>query len=148
MKAVVGHGRQRRREGQSLIEFALVIPVFLLVLFGLLDIGYAVYVNNALAEGAREGARWGSVQGHAATSAARLTVQSHTLGAMAAVPSATVVVTCELPTLQPVTDPTTCGSGDVLTVTVTSRVTMFTPVIAQLLGPQTYAATSKGAVSQ
>jgi Flp pilus assembly protein TadG len=120
MASITSHSGKGRRDGQGLVEFALVIPIFLLVLFGLLDIGYAVYVNNALAEGAREGARWGSVQGHAATSGARLTVQAHTLGVMAAVPSATVVVTCQLPTLEVVSDPTTCGSGDVLTVKVTS----------------------------
>ena len=43
--------------GQSLVEFALVIPVFLLILFGLLDAGRYVYMNSVLSQAAREGAR-------------------------------------------------------------------------------------------
>jgi Flp pilus assembly protein TadG len=44
--------------GQSLVEFALVIPIFLLVLMGIFDLGRAVYysstINNAAKEAARE----------------------------------------------------------------------------------------------
>ena len=29
----------RRQEGQSLVEFALVIPIFLLLLFGIIEFG-------------------------------------------------------------------------------------------------------------
>jgi hypothetical protein len=51
--------RQRRRSrGQSLVEFALILPIFLLILFGLFDLGRAVYawstINNAAREAARE----------------------------------------------------------------------------------------------
>ena len=34
---------------------------------GILDVGRMVYINDAMAQGAREGARWGAVQGRAAT---------------------------------------------------------------------------------
>jgi len=50
----------RRRSawtGQTLVEFALVLPVFILLLFGLLDVGRYVYMNSALSQAAREGAR-------------------------------------------------------------------------------------------
>jgi hypothetical protein len=43
--------------GQALVEFALVMPVFMLVIFGLVDAGRLVYTNSALSEAAREGAR-------------------------------------------------------------------------------------------
>ena len=43
--------------GQSLVEFALVLPVFILLLFGLLDVGRYVYMNSVLSQAAREGAR-------------------------------------------------------------------------------------------
>ncbi len=46
-----------RHEGQTLVEFALVLPVFLLLLFGLLDVGRLVYTNSTLSQAAREGAR-------------------------------------------------------------------------------------------
>ena len=55
-------GRGRTRHGQALVEFALVIPIFLLMLFGLIDIGRLVYLNATLSQAAREGARVGSVE--------------------------------------------------------------------------------------
>lgn len=48
--------------GQSLVEFALVLPVFVLILFGLIDGGRLVYTDTTLSQAAREGARVGSVE--------------------------------------------------------------------------------------
>src|SRR6187551_3611775 len=47
----------RRDRGQALMEFALVIPVFLLILVALFDLGRAVFAYNTLTNAAREGAR-------------------------------------------------------------------------------------------
>jgi Flp pilus assembly protein TadG len=49
-------GRSRGR-GQAVVEFALVVPVFFLAVFGLFDVGRLVYTNSALSQAAREGAR-------------------------------------------------------------------------------------------
>jgi len=49
--------RYRRERGQSLAEFALVLPVFLLILMALFDVGRAVFVYNGLTNAVREGAR-------------------------------------------------------------------------------------------
>jgi hypothetical protein len=48
--------------GQALVEFALVLPVFFLAIFGLLDVGRLVYTNSALSQAAREGARTGAAE--------------------------------------------------------------------------------------
>ena len=45
------------RRGQAMVEFALVIPIFLLMIFGILDLGRAVYAYSTLNNAAREGAR-------------------------------------------------------------------------------------------
>ncbi|HEX7263557.1 MAG TPA: TadE family protein [Candidatus Dormibacteraeota bacterium] len=45
------------QRSQALIEFALVSPVLLLLLFGIIDLGRAVFYYDALANAAREGAR-------------------------------------------------------------------------------------------
>jgi TadE-like protein. len=45
--------------GQSMVEFALSSVVLLLLLGGLVDIGRALYVQEALSSAAREGARHG-----------------------------------------------------------------------------------------
>ena len=54
--------RHRGAAGQSLVEFALVLPVFLLMMFGLIDVGRFVYLSSTLSQAAREGARLGSVE--------------------------------------------------------------------------------------
>ena len=48
-----------RQRGQSLVEFALSSVVLLLLVGGLVDIGRAIYVSEALSNAAREGARHG-----------------------------------------------------------------------------------------
>lgn len=53
---------KRRTRGQSLVEFALVLPIFFVMLFGLLDMGRYVYMNSTLSQAAREAARVGSVE--------------------------------------------------------------------------------------
>lgn len=51
-------GRSRSDDaGQGLVEFALVLPVFILMLFGLIDVGRFVYMSSVMSQGAREGAR-------------------------------------------------------------------------------------------
>ncbi|MBI4787294.1 MAG: pilus assembly protein [Chloroflexi bacterium] len=47
--------------GQSLLEFALVLPVLVLVVFGMFDLGSAVITQNMMANAAREGARTGII---------------------------------------------------------------------------------------
>jgi hypothetical protein len=50
----------RRREahrGQTLVEFALVLPLLVLILVGIFDFGRAIYAYNTVSNAAREGAR-------------------------------------------------------------------------------------------
>jgi Flp pilus assembly protein TadG len=54
-------GRSRSR-GQALVEFALLMPLFALVLFGLLDFGRVIYAQNAVSEAAREASRIGTLE--------------------------------------------------------------------------------------
>jgi hypothetical protein len=47
----------RGQKSQALIEFALISPVLLLLLFGIIDIGRAAFYYDTLSHAAREGAR-------------------------------------------------------------------------------------------
>ena len=47
----------RGQRSQALIEFALVSPVLLLLLFGIIDIGRAIFYYDTINHAAREGAR-------------------------------------------------------------------------------------------
>jgi Flp pilus assembly protein TadG len=55
-------GRTANR-GQALVEFTLVLPVFLLILFGMLEFGSAIDHRTAMAYAVREGARVGATLG-------------------------------------------------------------------------------------
>jgi hypothetical protein len=46
-----------RDHGQTVAEFALAVPLFMLVVFGVFDAGRLVYANSVLSQAAREGAR-------------------------------------------------------------------------------------------
>ncbi len=49
------------RNGQTLAEFALVLPVLLLLIFGIIEFGRIVYIYNTLSDAARQGARVAAV---------------------------------------------------------------------------------------
>lgn len=53
--------RTHRRRGQALVEFAIVFPIFLLLLFSIITYGLYVFYNQQLANAAREGARYAAV---------------------------------------------------------------------------------------
>ena len=54
--------RRQRSDGQALLEFALVLPVLLIVIVGVFDGGRAVFTNTTLSQAAREGARLAAVE--------------------------------------------------------------------------------------
>lgn len=57
-----GH-RRLRQLGQGLVEFALVAPLFFLLLFAIIEFGRVVYYVQMLNNATREGARYAIVHG-------------------------------------------------------------------------------------
>lgn len=53
--------RAARDRGAAAVEFALVLPVLLLLVLGSIDWGYFFYVQQVVTNAAREGARVGSL---------------------------------------------------------------------------------------
>jgi len=53
--------RPRREKGASLVEFALILPVLALLLFGLIDFGFIYNDFLQVRQGVRDGARQGAV---------------------------------------------------------------------------------------
>jgi TadE-like protein len=53
---------RRGTQGQSLVEFALVFPILMLLVFGVIDGARLVYTNTQLGQAAREGARVAAVE--------------------------------------------------------------------------------------
>jgi len=51
----------RDEEGQSMVEFALVFPMLLLLLLGIIEFGHIFYSYLMIENASRDGARYGSV---------------------------------------------------------------------------------------
>ena len=140
--------------GQSLVEFALVFPIFVFLLFGLIDLGRYVYVTNAFNQSAREAARYGSVEQWSYSCPAGVPLASQnrfTCTAQVArdrIAGAPAYFTPSVSCLRAGNDPSSvvaaasCRAGYLLKVVITTpttptsqQFTLFTPVISQLIGP-------------
>lgn len=53
--------RRNREKGASLVEFALILPLFLLLIFGMMEAAWAFAQTNDIHHGVREGARLAAV---------------------------------------------------------------------------------------
>jgi len=58
--------RFRRAEGNALVEFALVLPLLLLIFAGIVDFGFLFQRYEVLTNAAREGARISALPGYSA----------------------------------------------------------------------------------
>ncbi len=58
--------RRRLRQGQALVEFSLVFPLFMLVLMSIIVFGLYIFYNQQLESAVREAARYASI--HSSTS--------------------------------------------------------------------------------
>ena len=59
---------RRKRRGAAVVEFAVVVPVFFLLVFGMIEYGRLVMVQQVLTNACREGARVGVLDGATQTS--------------------------------------------------------------------------------
>ena len=50
----------RSRDGSVILETALMITILLMLMFGIIDLGRALFTENNLVSAAREGARYGA----------------------------------------------------------------------------------------
>jgi Flp pilus assembly protein TadG len=53
--------RSRKNYGQALVEWALILPILLLIILVTIDMGRAVYYYSVIYNAAREGARYGTI---------------------------------------------------------------------------------------
>ncbi len=113
-------GEQTSGKGQSLVEFAMVLPLFLLLIAGVVDFGMLLYSNMTAINAAREGARL-SVTYPGDTAAVEARVRSMATGLNQA--DLTVSTTCQRPDPPPATTWHACTtpmwqSGDAAVVKV------------------------------
>jgi len=108
-----GRRHLKTERGAAAVEFALVLPVLVLLLFGVIEFGLLMFNKAVLTNAAREGARFGIVAvSPRKTSSEIETVVSNYTG--------TNLITFGTPSTPQVTSTyTTQNFGDPLTVTVT-----------------------------
>lgn len=131
--------KTRRRDGergQTLVEFALAIPIFLFLLMAVFDFGRAIYQYNGVSQAARELARATSVHrcnpgsctlGNSAQTTAVLQTQQSLIPGLQA-----PVFTCVDITGAAINSATTCLPGDQVRVDVTASYSPITPLLGFL----------------
>jgi Flp pilus assembly protein TadG len=149
--------RPHRSGGQSLVEFALVIPIIILLIVGFVEIGRAVFAYNTIANAARQAVRvavvnqisdvtdcdetrpvedpyephW-SLRGCAIAAAAPLGITTANVS-VSYTPPASTTLSCS-PVLH---------VGCLAAVTVTYQYTPSTPFVSSLIGPISMTQTSE-----
>jgi Flp pilus assembly protein TadG len=119
--------RRRRKgdRGAAAVEFALVVPVLVTLVFGMIDFGWAINRYSAVGNAAREGVRVASIGGTAAEITSTVNASVSDIGGGG---TTTVAVTCTKPAGTTCTYASNAVPGDTAIVTVTYKVNWLTPV--------------------
>jgi Flp pilus assembly protein TadG len=143
-RPLLRHFRQRSRSrGQSLVEFALVLPVFLVFLAAALDLGRVFYANITLNNAAREGAFQAALTPalytenqacNQATNRVVCRIQNETQGSMVSVAPTDIDMTCSAGCAK--------APGSLVTVEVRGKFRLITPLLSVVFGGQELGLTS------
>ncbi|MEA2631361.1 MAG: hypothetical protein QOE66_1580 [Chloroflexota bacterium] len=133
--------RRERSRGQALVEFAISVPIFLLLMMGVFDLGRAIYMYNGVSEAAREIARVTSVHpgttlGNSAETAAVIATQKGLIPNLG-----TPTFTCVDIDGSALNSPTTCVAGNQLKVVIVAPYKPVTPILG-LIGTWNMQSTS------
>ena len=112
--------RRGSLSAQDLVEFALVFPVLMLLLFGVIDFGRIFHVLIAISNAAREGARYGMMYG-IDTAGGIYTINESVIDAAAIQEAGNFNLQLTADQVTP-SCPSSCGSGLPLRVVVTDTV--------------------------
>lgn len=118
----------RREDGQAMVEFALILPIFLLILCGIIDFGWLFYNQLSLNNACREGARYAVV--HTAENADTQAIINHIENT-----STTVFANDGVDITVEYTSPADPTSGDIK-VNMQADISFFTPVLSSILGKE------------
>ncbi len=71
-------GKWRGERGSAMVEFAIVLPLFLFITWCVVDFARAYYTQNSLASAVREGARYAAIRDLRGTQAERDAIVAET----------------------------------------------------------------------
>ncbi len=137
---VASKGRKfRSSRGQTLLEFALVVPVFLMLVFAVIDFGHLFYVEMTMENAVRQAGRYATTGNHLADpknpgqnlSRVNSIIQSIQQAANGLnVPSNSITISSVGGGAG-----SAGGPGDTVTISVNTGVQMMTPLIAPFFKP-------------
>ena len=135
--------------GQTLTEFALVIPLLLLLFMGIFDLARAAYTLNVTGDAARNGVREAIVNQNCSAITDRAKSAAVALDLSAANAVQTTIYKSPLKVNTPTPD--TCagglgggyGIGWLAEVRVTATFKTITPIVGQLVGPLSLSSTAR-----
>jgi Flp pilus assembly protein TadG len=139
--------------GQSLVEFALTLPIFLLLLFGVIDGGRAIFAYNQMSQVTRAVARVASTTCFETTPACDRTSGSIATSIARQAAGYQSPVTWTVQCVDPATgsvrtsDSNACKIGDLVRVSITESFTLLTP-IASSFGPVNVGSTTEQEILQ
>ncbi|MCF8010968.1 MAG: pilus assembly protein [Clostridiales bacterium] len=110
---------RKSRRGQALVELALVIPILILILFGIMEFGRVFHSYLVITHAAREGARNGVISKD---------INEIKQKAQNASPGLNLDINNDI-----AINPSTPTTGDPLTVTINHEVELYTPVLENIL---------------
>lgn len=120
--------RCKREDGQAMVEFALILPIFLLILCGIIDFGWLFYNQLSLNNACREGARYAVV--NTAENADTIAIINHIENN-----TTTVFANDGIDISVVYSSPGDPTSGDI-TVSMEAEISFFTPVLSTILGKE------------
>ena len=109
---------RKAEKGQSLLEFALIVPILLIILAGVLDLGRLYYAYVAVTDAAAEGASYAAIHPQANERAEVLQRAQEASGALVQIDPTMVQVDCPA-----------IAAGAPITVTVSYSFTVATPLL-------------------
>ena len=109
----------RRADAQGMVEFALILPLLLLVVFGIIELGRLLVVYSSVGTASREAARYASASGDSASSVpyymdcAGIRAAAHRMGILVGMQDSDILISYDEgqnpdPSLDPVVISATC----------------------------------------
>jgi len=111
----------KNKKGQAMVEFVLILPVFLLLLLGMVDLSRVISANFVLDNAARSAARVG-------------VISNSDSDIITAIENGTDSLNPGAITYTIIPTEGTRGPGDQLTVEINYTVDILTPIVSNVLG--------------
>lgn len=136
--------RPRGERGAVAVEFALIVPLLMLLVFGIMEFGYMLNRDTVVSNASRDGARVASLDGEYADILESIQTELAQSGIPITSPTTVIRIDCKK------VDGTACNvannattyntlaeSGATAIVSVTYNYTWITPVISSIMGTST-----------